>query len=337
VWKTLLIFDTSYSVMSSYDLADVVEPARSFAHRIVDRDTRAQRVAVAAFDGAEKLRRVVSVPGTDGDEIYFTANANKLDCDLDAFLEPECTLHEDCLTTERPQCVGGLCIDPSTNLYGSVIAGMSRLEREIDEELRLGIPLGGSLVVFTDGSDQAGRASFSDVTEALDESHVSVFAVGVAGEVETEVLEAIGRDGTVYIGGLDELDAAMDEIWGLVDQIGDGIYLVSYCTPARSGSHDITVGLEASGDSLTFEFAASDEALCDPGLAATACESMTCGEGENLIYCGDCAGDEVCQDGACVLACDEGVCGYYRESELGEEIDCGCCASPLSCVDHLCE
>jgi len=359
VWRTLILFDTSYSILSAYDLGTLIEPVRTYATSIVERATRADRVSIAAFDGAEEPRSVIHDSGLPPwpEAIYYTSLANKLECDLAEFLEVQCEVNADCeaLDAARPTCAGGLCIDRSTDLYSSVIWGLADLEREIGQEKRVGIPRGGSLITFTDGSDRAGRTTLGNVIFNLDHlaTPIHSFAVGLTGEVDTEALLAIGRDGTVFIDSLDDLDAALGEIGDLIEAIGNGLYLISYCTPARSERHEITVDLVQPANSVAWEFEASGEARCDPAAAASACVDMACGMGADSFHCGDCASGEVCRCTGCETICGRGVCGLvdvhpqclgnagicdgYCDCLYGtDEQVCTCGSGNFTCGDGAC-
>ena len=64
--------------------------------------------------------------------------------------------------------------DPSTNLNGGVIEGVRTLSQQMD---RAPVPLHfGTLVVFTDGTDRAHRASAEDVEHALDMQTIAAWS-----------------------------------------------------------------------------------------------------------------------------------------------------------------
>src|SRR4030095_961713 len=88
------------------------------------------------------------------------------------------------LSTRRPR-------DPSTNLNGAVIEGVRLLTQQIE---RAPVPLRfGTLVVFTDGTDRAHRASPDDVNKALDSAGFETYVIGVGQEVDSKQLQSIGR------------------------------------------------------------------------------------------------------------------------------------------------
>ena len=333
VWRTLVMFDTSRSVLSQGQLDDVVDAIRGFAHKITDRDTRAQQVSIAAFDGASNLRTINE----------FTAQQGIVDAALDRLLEPECSEHSDCEEYERPQCEGGLCVDIATNLYGAVIRGIEEADRAIGQESRIGMPRGSSVVVFTDGTDRASRATLEDVQTSLAETKTYVFTVGLAGEVDTGALNVIGRDGSSYVETIDQMSQGLTQIWQIMQKVGQGIYLLSYCTPKRNGQHEIKIGLaDYADEEIILSFDANDTALCDQDAPTQACVGKTCGEGGNgNFYCGDCAAREYCnQEHQCQDACRHHesmqllMCDY---SPYDYDILCGLCAQDEYCDENLCK
>ena len=71
--------------------------------------------------------------------------------------------------------------DPSTNLHGAVAKGLETLKSELahaEHPLRF-----GTLVVFTDGTDHAGRVSRDDMMKAVNESEYDIFAIGLGAEI----------------------------------------------------------------------------------------------------------------------------------------------------------
>ena len=332
VWRTLMVLDTSKSIMDGNNLGVVTDSAWAFAQHVTDQDTQARQVGVAAFDGAQSLRPILKP--TNDNRVDFTAYGQRFNRALQRFLTPECSTNTECSNlyySERPQCSNGLCIDPSTNLYGAVRDGLTAVQSAVDGEYRKGVPRGGALVVFTDGSDHAGYAKLADVTGDIDKSRVFVFTVGLKGEIDEAALQAIGRDGSVVVQSMDQLQNGMEEVWQRVQAVGEGIYLVSYCTPARNGEHEISVKLKAYDGTLKVKFYGSSDALCDPGSISTACAGKACGEGDGGIYCGDCSGIARCDSGTCTDVCT------YDSCANNNGIDCGECLSSDACDYGTCK
>lgn len=155
--------------------------------------------------------------------------------------------------------------DPSTNLNGALVQAAQALTAAMSESeapLRF-----GTIVVFTDGTDRAARVTQREAVRALDDGDFDVFAIGVGSEIEEEVLGDIGRSGYVLIEDTSALTAAFTTIGQRIVAQTHRFYLLSYCSPARAGVHEVRVEAhqgELSGDT-TYRFDATGFGPdCDP-------------------------------------------------------------------------
>lgn len=243
VMYTMLLVDMSGSVTESGQVSNLVEAAKSFAERV----GKDQKVGVYAFDGSPKLHSVTP----------FTAVQASVQGGIDGL--------------ERFKAK-----DPSTNLHGAVVEGLRELESSLakdDKPLKF-----GTLVVFTDGTDQAARVTREQMNEELSKdeyAYYEFYAIGVGAEMEQAGLEDIGRSGTVLAADHGEVREAFDKVAARVEAHMKRFYLLSYCTPARAGTHAVRIEAtkkdkdadEASGD-LEYEFDAKGfgpPPACDPG------------------------------------------------------------------------
>lgn len=229
---TLLLVDMSGSVTESDDVDLIVDAAQSFTSSLESH----QRVAVYAFDGSEEIHPMQRFTRSGG------AGAAGLSR----------------LRGFRPK-------DPSTNLYGALVRGVEELENAMagsDAALTF-----GTLVVFTDGTDRAARVTYAEMDDILDEADHDVFAIGVGNEIDEDKLSDIGREGHVFVSNSAEIQRAFEEVSENIIGYTQSYYLLSYCSPARAGTHEVTVEAvteEASG-SLTYEFDAEGFGPgCDP-------------------------------------------------------------------------
>lgn len=221
---TLLLVDMSGSVAES----DQVPALQAAATELVSQiEGSSQRVAVYAFDGAEELHPIVGFTTSGG----ATAGVAR----LGGF---------------RPQ-------DPSTNLHGAVVQGFAVLDEAL---ARSSVPLRfGTLVVFTDGSDRAARVTRRDMNHAIDESPYDVFAIGVGTEIDEGTLGDVGRNGYVLVEDSAAITEAFRGVAERVIAMTQRYYLLSYCSPARAGTHRVTVEAvtpDASGR-LSYDFDAT--------------------------------------------------------------------------------
>ncbi len=156
--------------------------------------------------------------------------------------------------------------DPSTNLNGAILEAIQVLQKKMQQSPAQ-LPL-GTLVVFTDGTDTAARASHQAVMQALDAVDFSVLVIGVGNEINQGELEAIGRDGTSLSKDPGATAKAFADIAARVDGYSKSFYLLSYCSPARAGEHELEIDPQTpdgTGGSMTYRFRADGFGPdCDP-------------------------------------------------------------------------
>jgi hypothetical protein len=208
VQYTLLLMDLSGSVTQSGRLNELTEAAQMFGERV----GKTQQVAVYGFDGQKDVHVIAPFqPGGAGlrSAISGLASFNSR--------------------------------DPSTNLNGAVIEGLKILRQHMDkaqQPIRV-----GSLVVFTDGTDHAHRVARDKVMEALNQAGdtVNVYVIGVGAEIDKGELNAIGRTATVMYKDPTAIRKAFDELAQIVEDYAKSFYLLSYCSPARAGEHELEI------------------------------------------------------------------------------------------------
>jgi von Willebrand factor type A domain-containing protein len=226
---TLLLVDMSGSVVDSGDMPALIEAASTFGERVGPY----QKVAVYSFDGSPHLTQVSPFGGN----VRSGVSA---------------------LAMRRPR-------DPSTNLNGAVIEGVRLLTQQME---RAPVPLRfGTLVVFTDGTDRAHRASPDDVDRALDSAGFETYVIGVGQEVDRRQLSRIGRSGTFASQSSADIKRGFDDIGARIEAASRRFYLLSYCSPSRAGEHEVEIEALASGSSgrLSYRFNANGFGPnCDP-------------------------------------------------------------------------
>jgi von Willebrand factor type A domain len=227
----LLLVDMSGSVTQS----GAVPTLEAAASRFTDQVAHAQQTAVYAFDGRAEI---VPVRG------FSAASAEASVVGLSSFKSK----------------------DPSTNLNGAVVAALKVLQKQLD---RATTPLRfGTLVVFTDGTDHAGRVTHDELMTALDIARVDVFVIGVGAEIDDHELRAIGRSGVSLTRDPGGVSTAFEQMAARIDGYTKRYYLLSYCSPARAGDHELTVEpFLPNGQSgrLTYRFNATGFGpACDP-------------------------------------------------------------------------
>jgi hypothetical protein len=207
----------------------LIQAAASFADRVGPY----QKVAIYTFDGSPHLTQLVGFGGNIRGGLHT-------------------------LATRRPR-------DPSTNLNGAVIEGVHVLHRQMESAP---VPLRfGTLVVFTDGTDRAHRASPDDVSHALDSADFETYVIGVGQEVDRGQLSRIGRSGTFASRNRNDIQRGFDEVGARIEASSKRYYLLSYCSPSRAGQHQVEIEAVAHGRSgrLSHPFDANGFGpTCDP-------------------------------------------------------------------------
>jgi hypothetical protein len=203
---TLLLVDMSGSVSESGNRDSVVEAASTFADRV----EKSQRVGVYAFDGSDELHPIVPFTDSPGSA---KAGVQRL--------------------------AGYKAQDPSTNLNGAVVRGLEELDRALahsEHPLRF-----GTLVVFTDGTDHAARVPVGEMRRAVHQSPYDVFAIGLGAEIRPSELNVIGKSGTAMAADKTAVVKAFDSIGERIEGATKSYYLLSYCSPARAGKHEVRI------------------------------------------------------------------------------------------------
>lgn len=241
---TLLLIDMSGSVAESEDAAKVVEAANVFATRV----EKNNKVAIYAFDGEADLHRITG----------FTGSAGSAEARLSS------------LQSFRSK-------DPSTNLNGAVVQALGELDTALEKAenpLRF-----GTLVVFTDGTDRASRVSDQEMEEAVQDTNYEVFAIGLGAEMSEDQLARVGKNGTALAVDREAVVDAFDNIAARIEGITKSYYLLSYCSPARAGEHEVRIEAvvtekddkgrekERSGSLASGFDAEGFETGCDPSRA----------------------------------------------------------------------
>jgi hypothetical protein len=204
---TLLLVDMSGSVSSDQTSVDTLVQA---AGTLTERVEKSHKVGIYAFDGSIDLHPIVPFTTSTGS----TKEGVKE------------------LSTFKPK-------DPSTNLNGAVVKGLEELDKALshaEQPMRF-----GTLVIFTDGTDHAARVSADVMRDKVKDSKYDVFAIGLGTEIKKGELEDIGRNGTAMAADKNAVVKAFDDIGAKIEARTKSYYLLSYCSPARAGKHEVRI------------------------------------------------------------------------------------------------
>lgn len=217
-YSVALLLDLSGSIVASENLEALKAAAQSFVEAVVfpRDDPRYGEIEMGVwwFDGRKDLDSLV---GFRTDPAVLTAGIERIHA--------------------------GMTVDNSTNLYGAVVQGVERVRRRLQETTRQEVITAGSVAIFTDGTDQANRVTRQAALRAVREApgSVSVYTIGLGGEIDVSTLREIGAGGFVSAVDLDDLVPTFQELADLVRDEANSYYLLEYCSPKRAGDNDLTV------------------------------------------------------------------------------------------------
>ena len=105
----------------------------------------------------------------------------------------------------------------------------------------------GTLVVFTDGTDRAHRASAEDVDHALDAAGFETYVIGAGQEVDKGQLSRIGRSGTFASQNRADVQNGFDESPRASRRRRASSTCCRTARPSRGGEHEVEVEAHAPG------------------------------------------------------------------------------------------
>ena len=221
--NTLLILDLSNSVLEG-SLEQLKSASTSFIHNVMpDTTPDSFKMAIYWFDGEDELH-VLNPPTSSVTELVNAINT------IDS----------------------NISNDPSTDLYGAVIKSTNIAEELIKSNNENSIIGAASIVLFTDGTDQASRFTEAEALKAVNDANnnISYFTIGLGAEIDTDVLEEIGKTASVFASNKEELEITFNQISQRVSEQANSFYLFEYCTPKRDGSGDNNLIIKLSDGGL---------------------------------------------------------------------------------------
>ncbi len=223
---SVLLLDLSGSILRSGSLPSLQDAARRYLDAVLSQP--GTQVAVWTFDG-RATPQVLADFGTPTDQLHAA---------LDGLAQVQCQSDADCANVPgAASCAAFRCVDDSTNLYGAVMAGVSALDaRTPSATFR-----NAALVAFTDGADEAARASLSDAQTKVQSSPTHVFTVGLGPMVDQAALNALGKDGYFPASDAKQLADAFGQVATQVESLAGRDYELVYCSPKRSGHHTVSI------------------------------------------------------------------------------------------------
>jgi hypothetical protein len=218
-YSTMLVLDLSGSVLQG-SFEELKSATKQFIVNIIPRDDEdAFEIGIWWFDGEDVLHELQT----------FTDNTALLLSKIDKMTK-------------------GMSNDPSTDLYGAVLKSAEIADRNLDSGTGIGSIAASSVVIFTDGTDQAARYTKASAIEVVKKSKVNLnyYTIGLGNEIDEDILSKIGSAGSVIADSNDDLEEKFKETADLVADEANSYYLFEYCSPKRDGSGSNEVILQVS-------------------------------------------------------------------------------------------
>ncbi|MEZ4524732.1 MAG: VWA domain-containing protein [Desulfobacterales bacterium] len=215
----VLLLDLSGSILGSESLGSLKTAAKAFVNAVMPEKNSASsgemKLAIHWFDGAADTHLLVSSTDDPG---VLIKGIDSID--------------------------GEISTDSSTNLYGAVLKGVDLAKNAVKNSSVT--VSAGSLVIFTDGRDQAGRKTKEEAVKAVNsaEDNISIYSIGLGSEIDKEILETLGREGFVWADNIDDLYVKFEEIATAIRADVNSHYLFEYCSPKRKGQHELKITAE---------------------------------------------------------------------------------------------
>lgn len=215
--NTILVLDLSNSVLSS-SLTELKSATVSFIENVMPvNNTESFKMAIYWFDGEDKLHSLNPLTHVKQDLITAIEGINN-----------------------------DISKDPSTDLYGAVIKSTDVAEKLLKESTTNGRIGAASVVIFTDGTDQASRytqnAAIKKVTDA--NKNIAYFSIGLGSEIDADILGKLGKTYSVFAGNSAQLETTFNQISERVSEQANSFYLFEYCSPKRDGSGENNLAIQ---------------------------------------------------------------------------------------------
>lgn len=214
--NALLVLDLSNSVLSS-SLVELQEASISFVENVMPTtEEESFKMAIYWFDGENVLHPLNDLSSSK-EELIAAING----------------ITED------------ISNDPSTDLYGAVIKSTD-IASELLAASTQGDKIGAaSVVIFTDGTDQAARFTQAAAQQKVNEANanISFFTIGLGTEIDTQVLSDIGKTASVFATNKEELETTFNDISIKVRERANSFYLFEYCSPKRGGENNLAISV----------------------------------------------------------------------------------------------
>jgi von Willebrand factor type A domain len=175
----------------------------------------------------------------------------------------------------------------STDLYGSIIEGVSRWEDTYSTD----IVVQGFLIALTDGSDTQGSHTLSQALSSRGDK--KIYTIGLGNEIEPNILSQIGNAGFYSITDLNNLSTKFGEIQEEMANFANSFYWLNYMSPKRGDvNHSLKLIVKdnqysGSNSSITDNFNSTGFYSVYQGLYINPTQSQPYGIDSLIIAKGD--------------------------------------------------
>lgn len=248
VARALFVIDVSDSVQKNNGIPAIKLAVTSFLQSLAGSGNKVE-VAMFAFGGTTATAKDKILFPISADTSTFSNDYTKLQTVINAATFA-CGSGIDCSTTD---------------LYGAVIYGHQKF---VTDPKRITYDF---MIVFSDGSDQAGLHTIDEVTKTAQSSGVTVYGVTVPGEGnDPQIWDQIASGGVYNAKDLNSLSVRFKEIATVISALSQTIYVISYCTPSRQGAPSVRAYLNISqATSTTLEFTIDSSIFTQKGLTCS--------------------------------------------------------------------
>lgn len=220
--NTVLVLDLSNSVLDT-SLEELKLASTSFINNIMPpSDSETFKMAIYWFNGEDKLHSLTPLTHIKEDLINSIEGINQ-----------------------------DISKDPSTDLYGAVIKSTDIAEKLLKDSSSNDKIGAASVVIFTDGSDQAARYTESAAVNKVANANknISFFSIGLGDEIAPAILEKLGKTFTVIAEDKGDLEDTFNQISERVSERANSYYLFEYCSPKRDGSGENNLAIKVKSGS----------------------------------------------------------------------------------------
>lgn len=123
----------------------------------------------------------------------------------------------------------------TTNLYGAVVEGMSRLQTKAT----VADVIEGQMLLITDGQDTAARVGFYTAKNAIKQNRLHVIGVNMIPAV-ANIMQSLTPNYTA-VADFAGIEQALLDVASYTDDLAYSFYRLDYTSPAKAGVHNLGV------------------------------------------------------------------------------------------------